>query len=63
MKRETREDNMQFARVFLSNKYNVWRVIQGGDVLSEWQTEEVARAYCEGYNAALDELDKMEGAA
>ena len=43
------------ARVFLSKKHNVWRVIRCGDVLSEWQTEEVAKAYCEGYNAALDE--------
>ena len=46
------------AQLFLSNKYKVWRVIQGGDVLSEWQTEEVAKAYCDGFNAALKELSQ-----
>ena len=44
---------MSMARVFLSKKYNVWRVVYCGDVLSEWETAEVARAYCDGYNEAL----------
>lgn len=55
--------SITLAKVYLSKKYNVWRVLQGGDVLSEWKTKEVADAYCEGYNAALDEMDKMENVA
>ena len=41
------------ARVFFSNKWNVWRVVYCGDVLGEWLRIELAQAYCDGYNAAL----------
>jgi hypothetical protein len=45
------------AVVFRSVKFDVWRVVYDGCVLSDWETEEVAKAYCDGYNAAIKELE------
>lgn len=48
------------AQVFLSNKYNKWRVIYDAQILSEWETEEVAVAYCAGYNEAIKDNERED---
>ena len=44
------------ARVFYSQRWGTWRVFQGGDMMSEWETSDEARIYCEGFNDALKEI-------